>query len=271
MGDREVDRLWSLDLQRGIELAAAERADQGVVDLGVALELVVDHRMVGQADAGAVGGLHQDTDVVADSGIVTFDLHFAVIEAGRARVEGVGTQFTLDAVDGRTEANRNLVVEGIADSRLERDDLDVALFAPVACGVTAAVVGYQAERHVNAEADAPVIVDRFDVVTHWYANHRHHVTIGFPWQWAAARTRNVRFGDDGCAAHGDLLALQARHTGRVAIHRAGIIGSGRTTRETCPHAADALFVEGKAGSEQLTGSESNGYAEGGFEHCFFHY
>ncbi|MNP07157.1 hypothetical protein D3C76_991720 [compost metagenome] len=146
----------------------------------------------------------------------------------------------------------------------------MTLLAPVAGGVVAAVVGDQAEGHVDAETDTPVIVDRLHVVTHRNADHRHHVTIGFPPE-VAARARDIGLGDDGGAAHGDLFAFEAGHAGRVAKHGAGIIGRRRTSRETCPHAADALFVQGEAAGEQLAGSKRNGYAEGGFEHYFFHY
>ncbi|MCY1453139.1 hypothetical protein D9M71_701100 [compost metagenome] len=114
-----------------------------------------------------------------------------------------------------------------------------------------------------------MIIDRLDVVAHGHANERHHVTIGAA-AWAAA-TGNVGLGDDGGAANGDLFAFQARHAGRVAENGAGIIGRRRTTRETCAHAADALFVEGKAAGEQLSRGECDGEAERGFEHYFFHY
>ena len=76
---------------------------------------------------------------------------------------------------------------------------------------------------------------------------------------------------DSRATHGDLFALEARHARRVAIHRAGIFGRRRTSRKPGSHAADALFVQRETCGEQLAGSKCNGYAEGGFEHYFFHY
>ncbi|MNN51654.1 hypothetical protein D3C81_1663110 [compost metagenome] len=79
MGDRKVDRFRCLDLQAGVELVAVEGADQWCADPGLAFELVVDHGVVGQADTGTVSGLHQDTDVVTDGGIVALDLDFAVV------------------------------------------------------------------------------------------------------------------------------------------------------------------------------------------------
>ncbi|MNH11815.1 hypothetical protein D3C79_713390 [compost metagenome] len=269
VGDREIDGFRGFDFQFGVKLAAAERADQGRVDLGVAFELVVDHRVVGQAQARLVGGLNQDADVVADGSVVALDLHFTIVAARGERVDGVGAQFAFDFVNGRAETDRDLVVEGIADSRLEGDDFNVAFLAPVAAGSFVLILGHQAERGVDTEANAPVLIDGLDVEAHRNAHERNHVTVGRTAREAAAR--DIGLGDHGCGADSDLLTFQARHTGRVAEYGAGIIGRRRTTRETCAHAADTLFVEGKAAGEQLSRGESDGEAERGFEHYFFHY
>ncbi|MNP02543.1 hypothetical protein D3C76_943980 [compost metagenome] len=270
VGDREIDRFRCLDLQCRIELVTVERSDQRGADASFAFQLVVDHRVVGQAETGAVGGLDQDADVVTHGGIVTLDLYLSVLTTQERGGRQVRAQFALDAVDGRAKTDRDLVVEGVADGWLEGDYLDMALLAPVTCSVTIAVVGHQAKRYVDAEAYAPVVVDRFDVVTHGHTNERHHVAIGFPPK-VATRARDVGLGDDSCATHGYLFALEARHAGRVAKHGAGIFGRRRTSRETCPHAADALLVQRETCGKQLAGSKSNGNAEGGFEHYFFHY
>ncbi|MNP01196.1 hypothetical protein D3C76_930010 [compost metagenome] len=115
-----------------------------------------------------------------------------------------------------------------------------------------------------------MFIDWLDVEAHWNADGWNHVAVIAAAE-GATTVLDVGFGKNGCATHGDLLAFQARHTGRVAEYGAGIIGRRRTTRETCAHAADALFVEGKAAGEQLSRGECDGEAERGFEHYFFHY
>ncbi|SPO60043.1 protein of unknown function, partial [Pseudomonas inefficax] len=235
MGDREVHRLWRLDFQAGVELAAETSKSDRVGNTGIAFKLVVDHRVVGQTQAGTVCGLYKNADVVADGSVVALDLDFAIRATAQKPGEGlavqVRAQLTLDAVDGRAKTDRHLVVEGIADGWLEGDNLDLALLAPVTRRVAAAVVGDQAVWHVNAEANAPVVIDRLDIVTHGHAHDRDHVAIGFPPE-IATTARNIGFGYHGRTTHGDLFAVPARHACGVAIHSAGIFGRRRTSRET---------------------------------------
>ncbi|MOA07973.1 hypothetical protein D3C78_1277050 [compost metagenome] len=81
MSDREVHRFRRGHIQRSVVFLArvlADQAQQVVVDLGVTLELVLHFRVVGQADTGAVGGLDQHADVVAQGGVVTLDLDMTI-------------------------------------------------------------------------------------------------------------------------------------------------------------------------------------------------
>ncbi|MCY1188514.1 hypothetical protein D9M73_296310 [compost metagenome] len=114
-----------------------------------------------------------------------------------------------------------------------------------------------------------MVIDRFDVIAHRHTDDRNHVAVVAATEGAAAA--DIGLGDESGTTDGDLLAFQARHAGGVAENGAGIIGRRRATRETCAHAADALFVEGEAAGEQLSRGESDGEAERGFEHDFFHY
>lgn len=88
--------------------------------------------MVSQAQASGVGCLHQDTGIEADCGVIAFDLHLAVVEARASSVQCSGRQLAVDTVDRRAETDGDLVIECIADSRLEGHDLDVTLVTPVA-------------------------------------------------------------------------------------------------------------------------------------------
>ncbi|MCY1441598.1 hypothetical protein D9M71_579180 [compost metagenome] len=225
--------------------------------------------MVGQADAGLVGGLHQHADVVANSGVVAVDLDFTVVAAGRNAVQGRRFQRTVDAVDGRAEADRHLVVEGIADGRLNGYHRHLALGPEVTAGKAVFVVSDQAERGVDADTEGPLVVDWLDVVAHGYADERNHIAVGAAAEGAAAA--DVGAGDDGSCAAGYLLALEARHACRVTKYCACIFGSGGAASKTSAHATDALFVEGKATGENLSGCHGNCEAESGFEHYFFHY
>ncbi|MNY15757.1 hypothetical protein D3C86_1489850 [compost metagenome] len=272
MSDREVHRFRGGQVQRGIVLLVRVLADQAqhvVVDLGVALELVLHFRVVGQADTSAVGGLNQDTDVVAQSSVVTLDLDFTV---RCQRVQGyVRFELAVDTVNGRTEADRHLVVEGIADSWLQGDDLDFALAAEVTAGKAVFIVCYQTERCVYAETDRPLVIEWLDVIAHRHAHERDHVTfVG-----AAVRTRagiaDVGVCVDECNTAGYLFAFEARHAGRVANNGGCVVGRRRSPGKTSTHPADALFVQGKATCKDLGGCHGNGEANGGFEHYFFHY
>src|SRR5690606_31541502 len=92
----------------------------------------------------------------------------------------------------------------------------------------ALVIGHQAERCVDAEAECDLVVQRFDVVTHGHACDGHHVTV------IAARNRTARragadpvdiaFGVNGRGTDVELATLEAGHAGRVAEHGAGVIG-----------------------------------------------
>ncbi len=179
--------------------------------------------MVSQAQTSGVGSLHQDAGIEADCGVIAFDLHLAVITARCCGVQCCRGQFTVDAVDGRAETDGNLVIECIADSWLEGHDLDVTLVAPVAAGEAFFVISDQAERDVHAQTKCPVIIDRFDVIAHWHADHRNHVTVVAAAE-CAATVVDVGLGNHGCGADADLFAFDSGHAGRVAEYGACIIG-----------------------------------------------
>ncbi|MNP01798.1 hypothetical protein D3C76_936260 [compost metagenome] len=272
MSDREVHRFRCGQVQRSVVLlirVLADQAQQAVVDLGVAFELVLHFRVVGQADTRAVGGLNQNADVVAQRSVVTFDLDLAVRRGLGDRQ--VRFQGAVDAVDGRAETDGDLVVEGVADSRLQGDDFNFALAAEVTAGKVVLVVGDQAEWCVHADTECPVVVDWFDVVTHRHAHERDHVTFVGTAVRTGAGVTDVSVRVDECNTAGHLFALDAGHAGRVASNGGCVVGRGRSPGKTCPHPADALFVEGKATCEDLGGCQGNGEANGGFEHYFFHY
>ena len=74
---------------------------------------------VSVAQTGSICSLHQDTGVKTQGSVVTRAFEFSVI-ATRAKWIGHHTgNFTTDTVDGRTETDRNFVVEGIQRSRHE--------------------------------------------------------------------------------------------------------------------------------------------------------
>ncbi|GBH12000.1 Kinesin-like protein [Pseudomonas syringae pv. actinidiae] len=68
-----------------------------------------------------------------------------------------------------------------------------------------------------------------------------------------------------------MFTFDTRHAGRVAEHGAGIVCGRGATCKAGAHAADALFVEGEAGSEQLRRSQTQGESKSCPVQCFCHY
>ena len=72
---------------------------------------------VSVAQTGSICSLHQDTGVKTQGSVVTRAFEFSVIATRAKRIGHHTGNFTTDTVDGRTETDRNFVVEGIQRSR----------------------------------------------------------------------------------------------------------------------------------------------------------
>ncbi|MCY1521734.1 hypothetical protein D9M68_565590 [compost metagenome] len=265
MGHGEIDGLRGFQIERGVVLAGrAAQHESAAGNGGIALEGVVHLGVIGQAEAGARVQLEEHAGIEAEGGIVTLDLHLAVVAAQGQRVEHGGGQFAVDTVDGWAEADGKLVVDAVADGRLQGDHAHFAAVAEVAAGEAAFVVGDQAERHVDAQAEGPFVIQRLDVIAHGHAHGGDHVTVVAAAKGTAG-VIDVGPGEDQGGTGADLLALDARHAGRVAEYGGGVIGRRGATGECGAHAADALFVDGEAGCQAVAGSGADGQGEGGLE------
>ncbi|MNE75832.1 hypothetical protein D3C80_1720290 [compost metagenome] len=154
---------------------------------------------------------------------------------------------------------------------MQGDDSNFTLAAEVTTGKVVLVVGDQAEWCVHAYTEGPLVIDWLDVIAHRHAHEGDHVAFVGAAVRTGAGITDVGVRVDKCNAAGHLFAFEARHAGRVANNCGCVIGRRRSPGKTCPHPADALFVEGKATCEDLGGCQGNGEANGGFEHYFFHY
>ena len=246
MSDREVHGLRRVQVQLGIVALAAQaqQAEGTASDLGSALEVVADLGVIRQAHTGAVSGLHQDTGVETDGRVIAADLHLAVVAARSEGIRHLGSQLTVNAVDGRTKADRHLVIEGIADRGLERHDLNLAFIGEVTAGETTAIVRNQTKRHIETDTESPVFINRLDVITHWHRSQRHHIAV-FLAAKGTAGMADIGFRHEQGSTCTHLLLFQARHAGRVAVNGTGIIRGGRSTGETGAHTADTLFIDCK--------------------------
>lgn len=117
--------------------------------------------MIGQAHACAVGRLDENPCVEAQRSVIALDFDIGI---AKCRVERqIRLQLAREAVDGWTETNRYLFVEGIADRWLYGDNLDYALAAEPAALEAAFIVGNQTERSIDTDTRAPLIVDLIGV------------------------------------------------------------------------------------------------------------
>ncbi|MNF54948.1 hypothetical protein D3C84_363930 [compost metagenome] len=207
--------------------------------------------------------------IETEGGIVTLDLHFAVVAAQGQRVEYGGGQFAVDAVDGRAKADGKLVVDAVADGWLQGDHAHFAAVAEVAAFEAAFIVGDQAERYVDPHADGPLVVQRLDVIAHGHAHGGNHVAVVAAAKCAAG-VIDLGLGEDHRGPGTHLLALDARHAGRVAEYGGGVIGGGGATGEGGAHAADALLVDGETGGQAIAGGGADGQGEGGLEDSAYH-
>ena len=206
--------------------------------------------MIGHAQAGALAQLQQQAGIEAHGSVVTLDDDAPVID------QCGGFQAAFDPVEGRPETQRQVVIDPVAEGRLQGHHVDFAVVAEEAALEAFFVLGDHAVGHIEAQAEGPLLVQRIDVETHGHAGEGHHVAIIAAGQWligqwcAAGSVVNAGLGQDHRRAHAGLLALEQGHAGRVAIHRGGVVGRGGTTGKGRAHGADTLFVEGKTGSQQ---------------------
>ena len=106
-----------------------------------------------------------------------------------------------------------------------------------------------------------MLVNRGDQVAERHANAGYHVAfVGARVISAKLRRAGVLDGGFGIQVSGantDFVLLEAGHTGRVAIHGAGIVGRRGAPGKTGSHPADTLFVKGETTGEQLSRGNSN--------------
>ncbi|MNP30453.1 hypothetical protein D3C76_1235250 [compost metagenome] len=142
----------------------------------MAVELVLHFRVIGQAQASGVGGLHQDAGVEAPGRIVALDLYI-VVASPADRESNVRFQGAGNPVDGRAKTNRDFIVERVADSWLKSDDFDFALAAECAALEAVFVVGDQSERSVDTKTNSPFIVEFIGIEAHRYCSERNHIAF----------------------------------------------------------------------------------------------
>src|SRR3546814_2139555 len=102
--------------------------------------------------------LVQYADIETKGGVIAFDFDSTVARTNHGWY--CTFQLPIDAVDCRTKANREFLVESIADSRLYGDNPHFTVIAMVAARESALVIGNQTERDVDANANSPFVVDR---------------------------------------------------------------------------------------------------------------
>ena len=205
--------------------------------------------MIGHAQAGALAQLQQQAGIEAHGSVVTLDDDAPVID------QCGGFQAAFDPVEGRPETQRQVVIDPVAEGRLQGHHVDFAVVAEEAALEAFFVLGDHAVGHIEAQAEGPLLVQRVDVETHGHAGEGHHVAIIAARQCAAcggcgAAGIDAGLGKNHCSADAGLFALEQCHASRVAIHRGGVVGRGGTTGKGRAHGADTLFVEGKTGSQQ---------------------
>ena len=188
----------------------------------MAFEFVAHLGVVGKAKTCGVGCLYQNTGVEAQGGIVTFNFYVGVA-ISRVQNGQVGFQRTADAVEGRAKTYGNLVIECVADSRLQSDNLDFTFLAEGATLEAAFIVGDQAERCIYTKTYSPLVIELVGVEAHRNASERHHVTFVGARVFAACILdvgRSINNSDTACY----LLAAEAGHTGRVTENGTCIVG-----------------------------------------------
>ncbi|MNP32242.1 hypothetical protein D3C76_1254120 [compost metagenome] len=133
--------------------------------------------MVGQSHTGSIRRLHQHSGIETKGRIVAIAFEFSIIATRAQWVGHCAGYLATDTVDRRAEPDRNPVIEGIADGGLKRERRDLAFVAIVASGKVAAVIGNQAERHIETHAERPMFIDGLDVVTHGHGGRGHDVAV----------------------------------------------------------------------------------------------
>ena len=153
MGDGEIHRRRRGDIQLGVISLrpTIHQIGKKTRGAGVTTEVINHLRVVGHAKASAGQRLHQQAGVETGGRVVTLDLDVFRAQAKRRHFR---TQLAADTVERRTETCRNLVVERIADRRLDRDDLNLAFIAKAVALEAVFIVGDQTKRGINAQCSS---------------------------------------------------------------------------------------------------------------------
>lgn len=268
--DGGIHRFRQGDVQLGVVLAVQAQGTRSVLHFGVAAQVVLDLGVVGQAPGGVVGQVDHHADVVADGSVVALDVDLGIAVAAEQAIGGQGVlQLAVDAVEGRTEADGNLVVDLPGDGRLHGDHLNLAIGAVGAAHEAVFVIVDDAVGHVDAQAESEIFVDRRGEVAERYGGQRYRVALVAALGGAVGLADVVLGLDDGQTA-ADFGAFQLGQAGRVAVDGAGIERGRGAAGVGGAGAAGALFVDGDAVGEGVGGDSANGQCERGFKPYCFH-
>ncbi len=272
VGQGQVSRFRRGEIQAAIvglidvDQWAGWNLDGQIGNAGTALELIFNLGAIVKTQRQALSHINQHADVVTVRDVVTAHIYLGI--AGRGTRQNVAGELTVDLVDGRTKTNRDTIVELVAQRRLHCDNLNGTLQTVVAALEAALVVADDAEGHVNAQTEMPVIIERGNVVAERHSREGDHVTVVGTRESAAALDVSFCVDDGKTTAY--LGAVELRHTCRVAEHCAGVLSRRGTTGKTGSHAARALLVDGKTVSGCVARYRSNSYGKRCFEPVLDH-